>query len=168
MALGKMAPVALFFLLIIIVVGLYYLKKNNQDSKKVEIYDSMLGQLITTTRKDAADSGDVPVLSKPGDISIETDEEVKDRIGKKFDDLEGQGGLDLIGMNKTSLVAAINAEIKQECTFPKHVTLGCGTKYIEDPNSEFGCCMLKPGEDAEFLVVEMAQTMAIELGALLL
>ncbi len=165
MALGKMAPVALFFLLIIIVVGLYYLKKNNQDSKKVEIYDSMLGQLITTTRKDAADSGDVPVLSKPGDISIETDEEVKDRIGKKFDDLEGQGGLDLIGMNKTSLVAAINAEIKQECTFPKHVTLGCGTKYIEDPNSEFGCCMLKPGEDAEFLVVEMAQTMAIELGA---
>ena len=165
MASGKMAPVVLFFLLIIIVVGLYYLKKNNQDSKKVEIYDSMLGQLITTTRKDAADSGDVPVLSKPGDISIETDEEVKDRIGKKFDDLEGQGGLDLIGMNKTSLVAAINAEIKQECTFPKHVTLGCGTKYIEDPNSEFGCCMLKPGEDAEFLVVEMAQTMAIELGA---
>ena len=165
MALGKMAPVALFFLLIIIVVGLYYLKKNNKDSEKVKIYDSMLGQLITTTKKDAADSGDQPVLSKPGDISIETDEEVKDRISKKFDDLEGQGGLDLIGMNKISLVEAINAEIKQECTFPKHVTLGCGTKYMEDPDSEFGCCMLKPGEDAEFSVVDMAKQTALELGA---
>lgn len=165
MALGKMAPVALFFLIIIIVVGLYYLKKNNKDSENIEIYDSMLGQLITTTRKDAANSGDQPVLSKPGDISIETDEEVKDRIGKKFDDLEERGGLDLIGMNKQSLVDAINDEIKQECAFPKHVTLGCGTKYIEDPNSEFGCCMLKPGEDAEFSVVKMAKETALQLGA---
>ena len=165
MALGKMAPVALFFLLIIIVVGLYYLKKKNTDGKKIEIYDSMLGQLITTTKKDAANSGDVPVLSKPGDISIETEQEVKDRIDKKFTDLEGQGGLDDIGMNKRSLVDAINEEIKQQCAFPKHVTLGCGAKYIEDPNSEYGCCMLKPGEDAEASVVEMAKQAALELGA---
>ena len=165
MALGKMAPVALFFLLIIIVVGLYYLKKKNTGGKQIEIYDSMLGQLITTTKKDAANSGDVPVLSKPGDIIIETEQEVKDRIDKKFTDLEGQGGLDDIGMNKTSLVDAINEEIKQQCAFPKHVTLGCGVKYIEDPDSEYGCCMLKPGEDAEASVVEMAKQAALELGA---
>ena len=164
MALGKMAPVALFFLLIIIVVGLYYLKKKNTGGKQIEIYDSMLGQLITTTKKDATNSGDVPVLSKPGDIIIETEQEVKDRIDKKFTDLEGQGGLDNIGMNKTSLVDAINEEIKQQCAFPKHVTLGCGTKYIEDPDSEYGCCMLKPGEDAEASVVEMAKQGALELG----
>jgi hypothetical protein len=165
MALGKIAPVALFFLLIIIVVGLYYLKKNNKNEKEVQIYDSMLGQLITTTKGDASDSGDVPVLSKPGDIVIETDQEVKDRIGKKFDDLEGQGGLDLVGMNKTSLVDAIAEEIKQECAFPKHVTLGCGTNFIEDPDSEYGCCMLKPGEAAAGLTIEMAQQAALELGS---
>ena len=165
MALGKMAPVALFFLLIIIVVGLYYLKKNNKNEKEVQIFDSMLGQLITTTKGDASDSGDVPVLSKPGDIVIETDQEVKDRIGKKFDDLEGQGGLDLVGMNKTSLVDAIAEEIKQECAFPKHVTLGCGTNFVEDPDSEYGCCMLKPGEAAAGLTIEMAQQAALELGS---
>jgi hypothetical protein len=165
MALGKIAPVALFFLLIIIVVGLYYLKKNNKNEKEVQIYDSMLGQLITTTKGDASDSGDVPVLSKPGDIVIETDQEVKDRIGKKFDDLEGQGGLDLVGMNKTSLVDAIAEEIKQECAFPKHVTLGCGTNFVEDPDSEYGCCMLKPGEAAAGLTIEMAQQAALELGS---
>ena len=32
-------------------------------------------------------------------------------LSKKFTDLEGQGGLDDIGMNKTSLVDAINEEI---------------------------------------------------------
>lgn len=165
MALGKIAPVALFFLLIIIVIGLYYLKKNNKNEKEVQIYDSMLGQLITTTKGDASKSGDVPVLSKPGDIVIETDQEVKDRIGNKFDDLEGQGGLDLVGMNKTSLVDAIAEEIKQECAFPKHVTLGCGTNFVEDPDSEYGCCMLKPGEAAAGLTIEMAQQAGLELGA---
>ena len=136
MASGKTGSKGVYlFLFIILLAGLIYLRKYNVDQRKVQIYDSMLGQFTETTEEDAIGSGaSGNTMAPPEDIEVPSDKDAQDRLDKDLKNKDEQGGNDAMGADRQDIIDEIRRLSEKVCLFPPDELYGCYGAFEEDPD----------------------------------
>ena len=165
MASGKTGSMrGYLFLFIILIVSLVYLRKYNVEQRKVQIFDSMLGQFVETNEGDAFDRGESTDVLKPADdIVVPPLEDIKDRVDNKVENIGG-----------SDLADEIDEATKGMCMIFPDETLGCRGGYELDENSvrtdedgvvTFAGCCRPVGTDPDTIsTADMVGQFALELG----
>ena len=134
MASGKRGSAGgLVFTLILLVISLYFLRQYNNDQRKVQIFDSLLGQYVEVTEEEARDQGiSDNTGADPEDIVVPSLDDARDRMDDDMRNKDEQGGNDSLGADRTDIMEEIRRLSEKVCLFPPDDQYGCYGEFEDD------------------------------------